>query len=153
MRGRGVTRRRFLRVVGTGGAAAVATGCGEEPLDFTPKVGRWDVGVPSDYEEGDLRFFPDPPVLVGRDADGFYAMSALCTHRACVIGDEADEIAPGFPDIQCSCHLSTFTKNGEVLEGPAARDLQHYELSEDAEGRLVCDTGVEVEADERLVPG
>jgi len=137
-----------------GGAAAATgacAGCDEvDPLTFDPRAGRWDVGAPEDYDDGELRLFEDVPVLVGNDADGFYAMSALCTHRACVIGDDANEVGPE-GGILCACHDSIFSRNGQALTPPAVRDLPHY-LLEMEDGRLVCDTSVEVDPVTRLVP-
>ena len=122
--------------------------CGDD-LDFTPEVGRWDVGVPDEYAEGDLRFFEDGPILVGRDAGGLYAMSAICTHRACHIGDEFEEILPEFDEIECNCHHSKFTKNGEPTELPALKALQHYLVTFE-DGRLIVDTGIEAALEDRL---
>ena len=143
-----LTRRRFLRVVGAGGAGVAVVACGDSP-DLSPEVGRWTVGSPDEYDEGDLRYFDDGPILVGRDAGGIYAMSAICTHRACEIGDDADEILPELDEIECNCHHSTYTKNGERTGGPARKALQHYLVTLE-DGILVADTGVEAAAGDRL---
>ncbi len=39
---------------------------------------------------------------------------------------------------------------GRVLEGPANKDLPHYELTVGEDGQLVADLGAEVSADWRL---
>jgi len=145
-----LSRRKFLQVVGTSGAAVGAAACSEE-YDFTPEVGRWDVGVPDEYTEGELRFFETGPILVGRDAGGMYAMSAICTHQACVLGDEPDEVDGSMdPPIECGCHQSQYDANGVDLAGPSARPLQHYVVTLEA-GRLIADTGVKADRDARLV--
>ncbi len=98
--------------------------------------------------EGDLLYYPDAPLLVGLDTDGFYAMSAICTHQSCEIGDEVGEVGTE-GSILCSCHASVFSRTGDILSGPAPLSLQHYQL-ELVDGQLVCDTSVEVPSDTRL---
>lgn len=147
-----ISRRQFIRVVGVCGTTFVfagVVGCEEgNSRSLQPQIGRFDVGVPNDYMDGDLLYFPDAPLLVGLDADGFYAMSAICTHLGCGIGDEVGEVeAEG--SILCSCTASTFSRTGDILSGPAPLSLQHYQLAL-VDGQLVCDTSVEVLSNTRL---
>lgn len=144
-----LSRRRFLEVVGAGGAAAAAAGCGEE-YDFTPDVGRFDVGVPDEYAIGDLQYKDTGPILVCRDDAGMYVMSAICTHQACFLGDDAEEVdGSADPPIECKCHKSQYDANGVDLAGPSTKPLQHYALTLE-DGRLIADTGVRVDRDARL---
>ena len=147
-----ISRRQFIRVVGVGGATVVVfgvVGCGEdESQSLQPQIGRFDVGSPNDYMDGDLLYFPDAPLLVGLDTAGFYAMSAICTHLSCDIGDEVGEVGPE-GSILCACTASVFSRTGDILSGPAPLSLQHYRL-ELVDGQLVCDTSVEVPSDTRL---
>ncbi|MDA2919094.1 Rieske (2Fe-2S) protein [Desulfobacterota bacterium AH_259_B03_O07] len=149
---RNISRRQFIRVVGVGGATVVVIGvlgCGEdESQSLQPQIGCFDVGSPNDYMEGDLLYFPDAPLLVGLDTAGFYAMSAICTHLGCGIGDDVNEVTAEGP-ILCSCTASIFSRTGDILSGPAPLSLQHYRL-ELVDGQLVCDTSVEVPSDTRL---
>jgi isorenieratene synthase len=48
------------------------------------------------------------------------ALSAICTHQTCTI--------TGFGNGQfvCPCHGSTFNTSGQVLGGPAPRDLFQF---------------------------
>lgn len=103
-------------------------------------------------------------VLVGRDADGFFARSAVCTHACCVVnlcGDEACSDLDPTPDpcgvvgpsssdrVLCPCHGSIFrVSDGEALTGPATTALPAYALTVDGEDLLV-DTGVEVASEVR----
>lgn len=147
-----ISRRRFIRFVGIGGATILVSGvigCGNDDSTLTqPRVGRFNVGIPDDYVDGDLLYFPEAPVLVGLDGDGFYAMSSICTHLYCDIGDESGEVGEEGP-ITCFCHNSIFSRTGEVLSGPAQLNLQHYQL-ELEDGQIICDTFVEVSSDTRL---
>jgi nitrite reductase/ring-hydroxylating ferredoxin subunit len=148
-----ISRRQFIRYVGIGGATVVVAGffgceSDESPL-MQPRIGRFNVGIPDDYMEDDLLYYPEGPVLVGLDGAGFYAMSAICTHKFCKIGDETGEVEPEGPII-CLCHNSVFSRTGEIISGPAESSLQHYKL-EQVDGHLVCDTSVEVASDTRLV--
>lgn len=147
-----ISRRRFIRFVGVGGATVVVAGfvgCGNnESRLMQPRIGRFNVGIPDDYVEGDLLYFPEAPVLVGLDGTGFYAMSAICTHQFCEIGDEPGEVEDEGPII-CLCHNSAFSRTGEVISGPALLSLQHYQLGLE-DGQLICDTFFEVPSDTRL---
>ena len=61
--------------------------------------------------------------LVIRTAeDAFVAVSALCTHRSCVVGYSKTR-----NDIVCPCHGSTFALSGAVTRGPATLPLRSYE--------------------------
>lgn len=55
-----------------------------------------------------------------RDPDGaLHAVSAVCTHMGCILGwNETDR------SWDCPCHGSRFGLDGEVLHGPAVKNLQ-----------------------------
>lgn len=58
-------------------------------------------------------------VAVYRDAEGaLHAVSAVCTHRGCVVEWNAAETS-----WDCPCHGSRFDYDGHVLQGPAQREL------------------------------
>lgn len=99
-------------------------------------------------------------VLVGRDASGFYARSAICTHQCCIVAlcdDEACTSPSPSPDlcetagpatgdrVLCPCHGSVFRiSDGVALNGPAIQPLPAYAVTVDGDDLLV-DSGVEVE--------
>ena len=65
---------------------------------------------------------PESVYLV-RDGDGdlLAAVGATCTHLGC-------QVRPANPFFRCPCHGSTFTLDGDVVRGPAARPLARYRL-------------------------
>lgn len=103
-------------------------------------------------------------VLVARDADGFYARSAVCTHACCVValcGDEACAtldatsdpcvtVGPAAGDrVLCPCHGSVFrVSDGAALTGPATVPLPAYAVSLAGDDLLV-DTATLVAASTR----
>jgi nitrite reductase/ring-hydroxylating ferredoxin subunit len=59
------------------------------------------------------------PIVVGRDAMGYYAMSGLCTHEFCPV-----TVMSGATMIGCSCnHGSTFSLTGEVMMPATTRPV------------------------------
>ena len=66
-------------------------------------------------------------LLVARTGDtSFSALSAICTHQACLINAKAGS------DYVCTCHGSTFDSSGRVLSGPAPVSLRQFATSFDA---------------------
>ena len=73
--------------------------------------------------------------------DGIVAYSKICTHAGCAI---ALYRKPTFPPVEprpaliCPCHYSTFdpARGGQVLFGPAGRDLPQLPLEIDSMGGL-----------------
>ncbi|KAB7834316.1 FAD-dependent oxidoreductase [Streptomyces mobaraensis] len=63
---------------------------------------------------------------VYRDEDGTaHAVSARCTHLGCLVAFNAAERA-----WECPCHGSRFAPDGAVLQGPAVRPLERWEVGE-----------------------
>jgi cytochrome b6-f complex iron-sulfur subunit len=69
---------------------------------------------------------------VARDENGFWAISARCTHLGCA----TNTVDWGFV---CPCHGSKFDPHGNVLVGPATRALPWFKLSLAPDGSLMLD--------------
>jgi Rieske Fe-S protein len=93
-------------------------------LDALPEL-RDVGGVATVHVDGE-----EAPIFVIRAADREYvALSSVCTHRGCTV-----EATPnGFA---CPCHGSRYGRAGEVVRGPAARNLRRLSTSLSAANML-----------------
>ena len=82
------------------------------------------VGPVGDFAAGTWTLFTRLRVIVGRDANGLFAYSAVCTHEGCLV-DAPD--ATG--EAVCPCHFSRFDGNGGVISGRASLPLGHYAVN------------------------
>jgi cytochrome b6-f complex iron-sulfur subunit len=99
---------------------------------------KFEIGKPEEFPPGTVRKIDDKRVFIFADNEGFYAVSSICTHLGCIV-HVAEE---GF---QCPCHGSKFNKNGNVMSGPAPRNLPWLEMSRHVDGNLVVDASREIQ--------
>lgn len=95
---------------------------------------------------GTLKFVDGQPVILGRDAGGLYAMTAICTHEDCAMNSDGS-ITP--TQVTCDCHGSHFDANGAVTKGPAGRPLDHYQVDLATDGTITVQAGTVVAATAR----
>jgi cytochrome b6-f complex iron-sulfur subunit len=134
------SRREFLNEI-TLGALGIA-GLGGAALTyqyFSPNVlfepaTTFRAGNPDLYPVNSVTFLQDQQVYIVRMTDGFYAVSAVCTHLGCVTQWKAEANM-----IACPCHGSKFQPTGKKIEGPAPRPLPHYAINLTADGELQVD--------------
>jgi Rieske Fe-S protein len=94
------------------------------PLARHPELARPD---------GAIRVLPDghtEPVYVLATADGFVALSPICTHRGCTVDVNGQRLV-------CPCHGSTYDREGRVLKGPAQRPLARYPVTRSGDELVV----------------
>jgi len=138
-----VSRRDFFGRIGVGAGAVAAVGSGAVTLDYLkPKVlfepaTSFIAGTPLDFSDGVVRFQKEKKAYVIGTSGGVYALSAVCTHLGCIARYKSDEKV-----IACPCHGSRFDLEGNVIHGPAPRPLPWLDVTEDAQGNLVVDTGI-----------
>lgn len=96
-----------------------------------------------EYPIGSVTSVPEARVWLVRDEAGLFAVSAICTHLGCTVGQAE-------PRFECPCHGSRFYPAGKVVRGPAREPLKHVELTLSPEGLVVLDTAISVSATERL---
>lgn len=144
-----LNRRRLLSLAGTSAGlmiiGAAVPSCGDPK--GSPPTGPVSAGNISALAVGTLLVMSN--VVVARDAAGVYAMSAVCTHAGCLLGDSSDTIARG---LSCPCHGSAFDGNGTVTQGPANSPLQHYAVAIAADGSMTVDGAQPVAASVRTSP-
>jgi cytochrome b6-f complex iron-sulfur subunit len=109
-----MNRREFIILT-----AAVAAGCkadgGAAPVSEERTI---DAGPISNYTaDGVYDQFRNQGFFVIRSGGKLFALSAICTHRACKLNVTPDH------SFFCKCHGSTFDESGKVTKGPATRDL------------------------------
>ena len=144
------TRREFLALLATGAMGVAALGTAITAVRFLwPEVlfeeeRRFRIGKPEEISIGTLVALPQQKVYVMRAADGFFAMSATCTHLGCLTQYEKENNR-----IFCPCHGSRFDTTGKVTDGPAPQPLPRLELVIEA-GLLVVDVSKKVAADTLL---
>lgn len=139
---RPMERRRFVRTALGGSLGAALAGCASV------------VAVPVRVREGHVRLpLADHPGLrrpggflklrtrsAGRtlyvltlETGGYAALSPVCTHQGCTVDVQSRHLV-------CPCHGSTYTREGEVVRGPAPLPLRRFPLRVEAEDVLVIDT-------------
>ncbi|MCU1626304.1 MAG: iron-sulfur protein [Pseudonocardia sp.] len=126
-------------VAGTGavalGAGLLAAGCASSaapgsaattPAAAPPTAGAptaasgsaGELGSTADIPVGGGKIFADRKVVVTQPTAGtFVGLSAVCTHKGCVLNKVADGT------IDCPCHGSKFHLDGTVANGPAQAPL------------------------------
>ncbi|MDR9410417.1 MAG: ubiquinol-cytochrome c reductase iron-sulfur subunit [Balneolaceae bacterium] len=67
-------------------------------------------------------------LIVNIDGSTFRAFTSICTHQGCSNDWSFSENL-----FICNCHDSRFNTNGEVVRGPASRDLDEFNLSIDGD--------------------
>jgi Rieske Fe-S protein len=142
------TRRTFLKVVSstaTVGALGIACGGPEGASEATGPVSAGNI---SSVAVGFLAAVGGAPVILGRDAGGLYAMTAICTHEQCDMTQNGT-ISPGA--IACNCHGSRFSGVGSVTAGPASSPLKHYRVDLATDGAITVQAGTVVDPSVRTV--
>jgi len=136
----GVSRRDFLNEItfaalgiAAGGSAIVTYGYLEPNVLFEPPT-KFRAGAPDLYPVNTVTYLPEQQVYIVRTREGFYAVSAVCTHLGCITQwkPEAEQIA-------CPCHGSKFRADGRKIEGPAPRPLPHFSIGLTPDGELQVD--------------
>jgi len=62
-------------------------------------------------------------VIVIHTAEGYHALSAVCTHLGCIVAwNEQKQV------IACPCHDAFFNTNGAVVSGPPPAPLPTYRV-------------------------
>ena len=144
------SRRRFVLSLGTTGLAAgslgllVALARSVVPDVLYEAPRRFPVGRPEEFPPDSVTLLPEHRVFVFRDAQGFHAISTVCTHLGCNVNHEEGD---GFT---CPCHGSTYDERGEVTRGPAAWPLPRFAMSLSRRGELIVDTRRTVDPGFRL---
>jgi len=139
------SRRDFVGRLGWGGFTVVTTisllafvRSAFPRVLFTPPS-TFKAGFPNEYTIGEVseRFKQEQRVWIIREADGFYALFAKCTHLGCT---------PRWLKVEekfkCPCHGSGFRKTGINFEGPAPRPLERFRIALAEDGQLLVDKSV-----------
>ncbi len=129
------SRRSFLGklvggsvLVGAGSLLAAAAAYLVPPAAVRSALGGSRIRV-GDAEEiplgqGRLVLVHDDPVWIVHLARGFAAISALCTHKGCVV--RWDDVSRVF---HCPCHEGLFDEEGNVLAGLPRSPLPRYQVA------------------------
>lgn len=142
-----VPRRDFLNLAGLGTAAIalLASVIGmvrlPKPRVSPEAASRFRAGKPAEFPPGTVKVFSDQKVRVHATDQGVAAVSLVCTHLGCIVGESPE----GF---LCPCHGSRFNHDGDVIGGPAPRGLRWLEVSQAPDGTLVIDTATEAQPGE-----
>jgi cytochrome b6-f complex iron-sulfur subunit len=146
-----LNRRRFIKF-GTTSLAVVGFGAcvfGVEYLspnvlyEPSPVV---NAGKPEHYPLDSVTLDLRASIFVVHGKEGFYALSAVCTHLGCLSVWKQDAGV-----IACPCHGSSFQRDGSVIAGPAPRPLPWLKMWLDEDGSLMVDRSTQVAVDNGFV--
>lgn len=142
-------RRQFLHKSALALAAATGVVAAMSYLrQFFPRIAgekrRIALGDSSRFPVDTFTYLDEHKLFVYRDHEGFRAVTAICTHLGCTLESTTD----GF---ECPCHGSCYNSNGEVLSGPAPRNLSWFRVDKSSDGKVIIDPGETVAAEEKFL--
>ena len=152
MSGRTTSDRRRLLSIGAAWTAAaavlghaVAYARALVPNVLYERPSKRRLGRPEDFPKG-ATYLADLTLFVVHDDRGYRALSAVCPHLGCTVGQK-----PG--GFHCPCHGSRFAEDGTNVAGPAPRPLSWRPLRLAGDGALVVDLKGEASPDDVLEAG
>ncbi len=143
-------RRRVLFATAATALAASAVGLlAAAARSLVPAVlyeapRRFPIGRARDFASNSVTFLAEHRLFVFNTADGFFVLSAVCTHLGCTVRDD------GQGGFSCPCHGSRYDRDGRVAVGPAPWPLTCFALSLSSRGELIVDTRRRVDRRLRL---
>jgi cytochrome b6-f complex iron-sulfur subunit len=96
-------------------------------------------GFPDNYIVGEVseQYKDEFRVWIVREPEGFYALSAICTHLGCT-----PRWLPSEKKFKCPCHGSGYFMNGVNFEGPTPRPLERLKISLADDGQILVDRNI-----------
>lgn len=98
-----------------------------------PPQTQFDLGAAANYPVDSRTLLPNIPALLLHTSDGFSAMSLTCSHLGCTVESKEN----GFT---CPCHGSKYDAQGNVLTGPARKQLSTLRVETTPDGNLILHT-------------
>jgi cytochrome b6-f complex iron-sulfur subunit len=141
-----LTRRQFFVKVGLGSIAVAGLGTTVFGYQFLSPNVLYEPspivngGKPDEYPDDSVTLDPQAAIFIVHSPEGFYALSATCTHLGCLTAWK-----PELGIIACPCHGSKFDKNGVKIAGPAPRPLPWLRMWLSDDGDLMIDRSQPVE--------
>ena len=144
-----VNRRAFFVKLGLGSLSIAAAGTAAFSYQFlSPNVlfepaPIVNAGKPEDYALDSVTLDANTGIYLIHAKEGFFAMSAVCTHLGCLTAWK-----PELGINACPCHGSKFyvfedkKTPGEKIEGPAPKPLPWLQTWISDEGDLMVDRSV-----------
>jgi cytochrome b6-f complex iron-sulfur subunit len=133
-------RRAFFTKIGLGSLGIAAAGTMVFSYEYlSPNVlyepsPIVNVGKPENFAVNSVTMDVNSGIYLVRAEEGFFALSAVCTHLGCLTAWNQE-----LGIIACPCHGSKFTRTGEKIEGPAPEPLPWLETKVSDEGDLMVD--------------
>ena len=138
-------RRAFFTKIGLGSLGIAAAGTVVFSYEFlSPNVlyepsAIVNVGKPESFAINSVTMDVNSGIYIVRAEEGFFALSAVCTHLGCLTAWNQD-----LGIIACPCHGSKFTRTGVKIEGPAPKPLPWLKTSVSDEGDLMVDRSSDI---------
>ena len=103
-------------------------------LDQTPDAeGFIAIGTAQELEQDGFIIDKELGALVVTHNDGsLSALNPECTHQGCTVDWQQES-----SELNCPCHGSIFTVDGQVTSGPASSPLPSYEVKQEGDLILV----------------
>jgi cytochrome b6-f complex iron-sulfur subunit len=126
----------FFSFIGTATIAAIRL---MVPRVLYEAPSAFKAGFPEDFVVGEVneKYKDDFRVWIVRETDGFYALSAICTHLGCT-----PRWLPAENKFKCPCHGSGYHKDGVNFEGPTPRPLERLRITLDDDGQILVDRNI-----------
>jgi cytochrome b6-f complex iron-sulfur subunit len=147
-----IDRREFFLRMGLGSMGIAAAGTVAFAYQFlspnvlyepSPVV---NMGSPESYQLDSVTLDVDTRIFVIHTKEGFFSLSAVCTHLGCLTAWK-----PDLGIIACPCHGSKFAmfqppgkKAGEKFDGPAPKPLPWLKMWVNDEGQLMVDRSQDI---------
>jgi cytochrome b6-f complex iron-sulfur subunit len=135
-----ITRRELFTKLGLGSLAVAGAGTlffyyqylsPNVLYEASPIV---NAGKPESYSADSVTLDATSGIFVIHSQEGFFSLSAICTHLGCLTTWKQEE-----GQIACPCHGSRFTREGQKIAGPAPQPLPWLKTWINDDGNLLID--------------